>query len=132
MKSQSEEDRKKGLVAKVLNSQYDAQVQEYVMGLVASDRLSKFIAANKLSSFWRLILRFEPVYQVQILRSIEDGYSDATGYGGWANYDIFATIVYNLCLYLQDIEPKLIARRILEGCADIRYHAKDLLDSLPI
>ena len=132
LKSQSEEDRKKGLVAKVLNSQYDAQVQEYVMGLVASDRLSKFIAANKLSSFWRLILRFEPVYQVQILRSIEDGYSDATGYGGWANYDIFATIVYNLCLHLQDIEPKLIARRILEGCADIRYHAKDLLDSLPI
>lgn len=131
LKSQSEEDGKKGLVAKVLNSEYDAQVQDYVMGLVASDRLSKFIVANKLSSFWRLVLRFESVYQVQILNSIEDGYAGATGYGGWANYDIFATIAYNLCLHLQDIEPKAIARRILEGCADIRYRAKDLLDSLP-
>lgn len=58
LKSQSEEDRRKGLVTKVLNNQYDAQVQDYVMGLVASDRLSKFIVANKLSSFWKLILRF--------------------------------------------------------------------------
>ena len=118
-------------MAKVLNSEYDAQVQDYVMGLIASDRLSKFIVANKLSSFWRLVLRFESVYQIQILNSIEDGYVEATGYGGWANYDIFATIAYNLCLHLQDIEPKAIARRILEGCADIRYRAKDLLDSLP-
>ena len=79
----------------------------------------------------RFVLRFETVYQVQILTSIEDNYSDATGYGGWGNYDIFATIAYNLCLQSRDVEPKRIARRILEGCANIRYRAKDLLDSLP-
>ena len=131
LKAQSEEDRKRGIITKIINSQYDTQVQEYILGMVASGRLSKFIVANKLSSFWKLVLRFETIYQVQILKSIEDGYSDATGYGGWGNYDIFATIAYNLCLKLNDIEPKAIARRILEGCADIRYHAKDLLDSLP-
>lgn len=131
LKSQSEEDRKKGIISKILNNHYDSQVQEYILKLVASDRLSKFIVTNKLSSFWKLVLQFETVYQVQILKSIEDGYSNATGYGGWSNYDIFATIAYNLCLKLSEIEPKAIARRILEGCADIRYHAKDLLDSLP-
>lgn len=131
LKTQSEEDRKKNTIHKVLNSQYDVQVHDYVMGLVSSDRLSKFIVANKLSSFWKLVLRFETVYQVQILTSIEDNYSDATGYGGWGNYDIFASIAYNLCLQLKDAEPKRIARRILEGCANIRYRAKDLLDSLP-
>ncbi len=131
LRDQSEEDRKKGIVARILNSQHDAQVQEYIVGLVSSERLSRFIVANKLSSFWRLILKFESVYQIQILNSIEDGYSDATGYGGWGNYDIFATIAYNLCLHLSDIEARKIARRILEGCANIRYHAKNLLDSLP-
>lgn len=131
LKAQSEEDRKRGIITKIINSQYDTQVQEYILGMAASGRLSRFIVANKLSSFWKLVLRFETIYQVQILKSIEDGYSDATGYGGWGNYDIFATIAYNLCLKLNDIEPKAIARRILEGCADIRYHAKDLLDSLP-
>ena len=131
LKAQSEEERKRGIITKIINSQYDTQVQEYILGMAASGRLSRFIVANKLSSFWKLVLRFETIYQVQILKSIEDGYSDATGYGGWGNYDIFATIAYNLCLKLNDIEPKAIARRILEGCADIRYHAKDLLDSLP-
>lgn len=131
LSAHSEEDQKKNTINKILNSQYDVQVHDYVMSMVASDRLSKFIVANKLSSFWKLILRFETVYQVQILNSIEDGYSDATGYGGWGNYDIFAVIAYKLCLQSKDSEPKRIARRILEGCADIRYRAKDLLDSLP-
>lgn len=131
LKLQSDEDRKKGLITKILNSQYDVHVQEFVMGMVSSDRLSKFIVTNKLTSFWELILRFETVYQVQILKSIEGGYSNATGYGGWGNYDIFATVAYNLCLYLKDVEPQAIAKRILEGCANIRYHAKNLLDSLP-
>lgn len=131
LSAHSEEDQKKNTINKILNSQYDVQVHDYVMSMVASDRLSKFIVAHKLSSFWKLILRFETVHQVQILNSIEDGYSDATGYGGWGNYDIFAVIAYNLCLQSKDSEPKRIARRILEGCADIRYRAKDLLDSLP-
>ena len=132
LNAQSEEDRKRGIVSKILNNQYDVQVQEYIIGLVESDRLSKFIVANKLQSFWKLILRFESVYQVQILRSIETGYSAATGYGGWANYDIFATVAYNLCIHLPDGEPKAIARHILEGCANIRYYAQDLLERLPI
>jgi len=130
LNSQSEEDKKKSTINKILNSQYDVQVHEYIMGLVASDRLSKFIVANRISSFWKLILRFETVYQIQILKSIEEGFADATGYGGWGNYDIFATIAYNLCLYLKEIEPRNIAKHILEKCATIRYRAKDLLDRL--
>lgn len=130
LKARSDNDCKRGIVSKILNGQYDVQVHEYIMGMVASDRLSKFIVTHKLSNFWRLILKFETLYQVQILTSIQRGYADATGYGRWANYDIFATIAYNLCLSLVEIEPRNVALSILEGCADVRYHAKDLLDSL--
>lgn len=131
LSAQSEEDRKKNTITKILNSQYDAQVHAYIMGMVESNRLSRFIVVNKLSSFWKLVLRFETLYQVQILNSIQQGYSDATGYGGWGNYDYFAIIAYNLCLHLKDAEPRMIAKSILEGCASIRYRAQDLLNSLP-
>ena len=100
------------------------------MKLVASDQLSKFIVANKLSSFWKLLLKFEAVYQRQILQSIEQGYVDATGYGGWNNYDIFASISYNAYLKLDSHELKALAKSILEGCANVRYGAKALLDGL--
>lgn len=118
------------LLQKIRNNQYDALVHEHIMKLVASDQLSKFIVANKLSSFWKLLLKFEAVYQRQILQSIDQGYVDATGYGGWNNYDIFASISYNAYLKLDSHELKALAKSILEGCANVRYGAKALLDGL--
>ena len=131
LKLQSEEDQKKDVATRILNNTLDVQVHEAVMGMVTSGKLSKFIVRNKLSSFWKLVLKFEPVYQIEILKSIEDDYIDATGYGGWQNYDIFAKIAYNLCLQVEDTTAKSIAKRILQGCASVRYSAQDLLDRLP-
>lgn len=130
LKAQAVEDEHEVLLRNIRNNQYDVLVHEYIMKLVASDQLSKFIVANKLSYFWKLLLKFEAVYQRQILQSIEQGYVDATGYGGWSNYDIFASISYNSYLKLDSHELKTLARSILEGCANVRYHAKELLDGL--
>lgn len=130
LKAQSEKQNKSNAINRILNSQYDIKVHEYIMDLVSSDKLSNFIVTYKLSSLWKIIIKFESVYQIQILSSIEKGYAEATGYGGWGNYDIFSRIAYNLCLQLKDMEAKNIARKILEGCAEIRYEAKKLLDQL--
>lgn len=119
-------------INKILNNLYDAQVHEFIIGLTETDNISKFIVEHGLSSFWKLVLKFESVYQLKILQSISYNYSEATGYRGWTNYDIFSQISYELCMQLEYFsEARKVARSILEGCADRRYSARDLLDKLP-
>jgi hypothetical protein len=130
LKSQGQEERKQNAINKILNEQYDTQVHELILDLVSTDRLSRFIVTHKLFSFAKVVMKFESVYQVKILNSIFLGYAEATGYGGWSNYDIFAQIAYDLCLDLKDTKVKKIARSILEECANIRYEAKSLLERL--
>lgn len=130
LKSQGQEESRQNAINKILNGQYDVQVHEYILDLVNTDRLNNFIVTYKLSSFGEIVMRFESVYQAKILHSISLGYAEATGYGGWSNYDIFARIAYNLCINLKDAEVKRIAKSILEECATIRYEAKNLLERL--
>lgn len=131
LKDQGQEENRKNTINKILNNQYDSQVHEYIIDLVGADKLSKFIVNHKLSSFGKLVMKFESVYQKEILRNISSGYSEATGYGGWSNYDIFAKIAYYLCTNLKDLETRKIAKSILEECAKIRYEANNLLERLP-
>lgn len=131
LKNQGQEENKQNAISKILNNNYDAQVHDFIIDLVSAEKLSKFIVTHKLSSFSRLINRFENVYQLRILQSISSGYTEATGYGGWSNYDIFANIAYEICLMQKEIKVKQIAKDILEECAKIRYKAKDLYDKLP-
>ncbi|MCD1257644.1 protein kinase family protein [Paenibacillus athensensis] len=131
LKNQAQIEDKQSVINNILNNHYDVQVHQYIMDLVDTERISKFIVDHKLSSFWQMILKFEVGYQIKILQSIIRNYSEATGYGGWANYDIFAQIAYYLCLNLEDLEAKTIARELLQGCANIRYNAKKLLEKLP-
>lgn len=130
LKSHGREEERQVAINKILNNRYDVQVHDFIMELVNADRISKFIVTHKLFSFGKLLIRFESVYQRKILQTISNSYANATGYGGWNNYDIFAEISYDLCLALEDLEAKKIARNILEECADIRYTAKDLLEKI--
>lgn len=130
LKSQGQEELKQNAINKILNGQYDTQVHEFILDLVNTDRLNRFIVKRKLLSFAKIVMKFESVYQSKILNSISLGYAEATGYNGWSNYDIFARIAYDLCLNLKDTEVKKIARSILDECANIRYEAKTLLEQL--
>jgi hypothetical protein len=85
LKSKNQEESRAAALNKILNGHYDSQVHEYIMDLVDSDKISKFIVTHKLSSFGKIIMQFESGYQIRILQSIEYGYSEATGYGGWSN-----------------------------------------------
>jgi eukaryotic-like serine/threonine-protein kinase len=131
LKNKSKEANRKNVINKILNNLYDAQVHEFVMDLIETNKISKFIVAHKLSSFGKVIVKFESVYQREMLQAISHGYREATGYGGWSNYDIFAQIAYYLCTSLKDLEAQNIARSILGECANIRYTAKGLLERLP-
>ncbi|SFM42255.1 Serine/threonine protein kinase [Paenibacillus sp. 1_12] len=131
LKDQNQAENKQNTINKILNNHYDAQVHDFIIGITESDRISKFIVEHRLSTFWKLVLRFEIGYQAKILQSILYNYSEATGYGGWTNYDIFAQISFNLCMNLEDLEIRKIARNILEGCAGVRYSAQNLLERLP-
>lgn len=130
LKNQNQKESRNLTIEKILNNHYDTQVHEFVGGLVDSDRISKFIVTHKLSSFGKIIEQFESGYQIKIIQSIAYGYSEATGYGEWSNYDIFADIAYYLCKNSQDREVVDIAKSVLEECASIRYSANDLLEKL--
>lgn len=131
LRNQDQVESKQSAINKILNSYYDVHVHEYILDLVETDKISRFVVEHRLSSFWELVLRFESGYQAKILQSISYNYAEATGYGGWSNYDIFAQIAYNLCLNLEDLEVRKFARSMLEECAGIRYYAQNLLDKLP-
>lgn len=51
LKAQTVEDDRMSLIQKIRNNQYDVLVHDYIIKLVASGQLSKFIVANKLSAF---------------------------------------------------------------------------------
>lgn len=126
-----QEEQVKETINSILNNICNVSVQDFIMNLVESGRLSEFIVKHKLINFGQLVMQFESVYQERILNSMLADYSAATGYGGWANYEIFGRIAYQLCLNIQDIEIKILARRLLEECAQIRKEVKVLLDRLP-
>lgn len=131
LKNQGQEEEHQNIINKIINNQYDSSVHDFIIDLTNNDTLSKFIVSHKLSELGILILRFEVVYQEKILSSICADYVEATGYGGWANYDIFTQISYYLCINSEEVEIKRIAKSILEECALIRYEAKNLFDRLP-
>lgn len=118
------------ITKQIINNQYDSTVHDYIMDLVNNNRLCKFIIKYKLYDFGKLIIQFETVYQIKILTIIKKNFSEATGYGGWENYDIFSQIAYYLCSNLQEITAKNIAYSILERCAHIRFSAQNLLEKL--
>ncbi|MBX4267546.1 protein kinase family protein [Clostridium estertheticum] len=132
LKNQGKEDIKQETVNKILNYKYDCHVHDLILDLVNTDKLSKFIVQHQLYEFGNVIFEFESVYQEKILHSISNGFIDATGFGGWSNYDIFAQIAYYIYVNSIELQIKKIAKNILEACASKRFGAEKLLDSLEL
>lgn len=120
----------KEAIQKVEEGQYDVQVHKHILKLVKLDKLNKFIVDHNLSSFASILLFFESPYQSKILNNILSGYTEATGFNGWPNYDIFARIAYNIYIKSKDDGIKKIAKDILSGCAEYRFEAQGLLEKI--
>ena len=107
-------------------------VQEYVNSLLSNEQLANYIVEKQLYSFCELLLKFSTSIQEKILIHINNSYSNATGYGQWHNYDLFASIAYNYIQNSTELKLQKISFSILEDCANIRYNANNLFETIKL
>ncbi|BBF42810.1 serine/threonine protein kinase PrkC, regulator of stationary phase [Lachnospiraceae bacterium KM106-2] len=110
---------------------YSLAVEEYITKLASNEILSSQIVSNSWTKFPEVLQKCDVSNQVEIIRSIYSNYVEATGYGGWKNYDIFASIAYDIVINQFEREIKQVALNILENCAEVRFSAQNLLDRVP-
>lgn len=130
LKEQNGYFREKEILEKIQNGIFDMQVNEHLINLVKSDRICDYLVKYKLSSFGKIILQMKQIDQLSILEKINHGYEEATGYGKFENYDIFAKIAHDICLNTSEKKIYSIAKVILEGCAQYRFSAEKYLEKL--
>ena len=107
-----------------------AKEASYISKLLSQEELCNYIVKHKLYNFSNIILQYNPVEQLKIMGVIDMGYAASTGYGHFENYDIYAQIAYQVYKKSTDIGIKRSAKSILEGCANIRWKANDLLQEI--
>jgi len=128
----SEEDRIILLEKDIKNGVNSPDVEEFILKLSSQGQVSNYIVKKHLSNFWKLLIEFKDSNQAVLLSDIDETYSEATGYGNFQNYDLFAGIMYNYIRKVTDLRLQRIAYSVLEGCASYRYNAKDYLDEINI
>lgn len=106
--------------------------EEFVMRLMRQGQLSNYIVRKQLYMFWKILIQFSEIDQVALLNEIDRSYSEATGYGHFENYDLFAGIAYSVIRNSTDVKVQKRAYSILEGCANYRYNASDYLNEINI
>ncbi|MGY1465605.1 protein kinase domain-containing protein (plasmid) [Bacillus toyonensis] len=121
---------KEEVLVKIQNDIMDIQVNEYTKELVKADKICDYIVKNKLDHFGVIILKFDQVDQIEILKAIEYNYEESTGYGHFENYDVFANIAFRICFETKEEKIYQLARSILEGCAQYRFSSANLLTEL--
>lgn len=126
----SKEEEKEIIINDIITGKYNIKVHDFILDLVKKSNIGKFIVKYDLHNFEEIILNFEIIQQRRIINAIENEFEEATGYNGWINYDIFADISYHLYKNSNDNNVKSVSKNILSICADIRYHAADLLKEL--
>ncbi|SHK01023.1 hypothetical protein [Hespellia stercorisuis] len=113
------------------NGIYNVNVETYLLKLVSNDKLSAQIVSNNWNMISEVICKCDNENQLKIAINIQDTFVNATGYGGWENYDLFARLAYNIVQESDILSVRKVAYEILDHCASVRYGAKDLLDDLP-
>lgn len=107
---------------------FDVETYNKILKILKDDLIAKFIVKYNLNNFGDFILKFEETNQIKLLNSIDNNYVEATGYGGWENYDLFGRIAYDVAINSKNEIIKNKAKIILEDCTKIRYNLQDLLD----
>lgn len=114
----------------MVKGEYSPDVEKYILTLIDNNQLSYALVEHKDYQMSRILLQMDEVDQENALKSIDDNYAEATGYGHFENYDRFGDIMYTFILNSKNISLQRAATRILEGCASYRYHSKELLDTV--
>ncbi len=127
IKEISEEDKMKRIETKMKRGEISSEVEEFVTNLLRQNQLSHFLVRKQLYNFGKLLLEFNETDQHTILSEMNDNYSEATGYGQFQNYDLFATIANHVIRHSSNIKIQNKAYELLEGCAKYRYSAANYL-----
>ncbi|WP_307903880.1 toll/interleukin-1 receptor domain-containing protein [Haliovirga abyssi] len=113
---------------KVKKGLFDSEVYSKILKILEEDLIAKFIVKYHLNNFGKIIIKFEEINQIKILDSIDSNYVQATGYGGWDNYDLFGKTAYDVGMGTENEVIKKRAKLILENCANIKCNLEELLD----
>jgi len=124
------EDKLERIETNIQKGLISPDVENFIKELSKQEQLSAYIVSKQLYHFWKLLLEFSEVDQIALLNSIEETYSNATGYGHFENYDLFGSIMYNLIRKTDKVRVRKIAYTILEGCSKYRYKANDYLKEI--
>ncbi len=110
---------------------YDTSIEHYLLELAEKKKISTQIVANRWLNLAEILLKCDTSNQEKILRAISITFIQATGYNGWKNYDLFATITYTMVIRSEMPIVIKLAYSILEECAKHRFAADRLLLSVP-
>ena len=132
VKEISEEEKIKNIEENLQRGEISKDVEEFVMRLMRQEQLSNYIVRKQLYTFWKVLIQFNEIDQLALLGEIDRTYSEATVYGHFENYDLFAGIAYNVIRNSANMKIQRRAYSILEGCASYRYNASDYLKEINI
>lgn len=118
------------IINDIKSSVYNINVRKFLFDLLEEKSICDFLVKYRLSNFNNIILELADEDQIKILREIEDGFVEATGYGGFENYDIFAKISYEICKKSKIKSIVDIAMCILRVCGDYRYEANTYYENI--
>lgn len=111
---------------KIKNYEFDSRVEVFISKQLENRTLADFIVQNVLMGFTNIIIKCSDTMKRDIWENISENYVDATGYGGFANYDTFAEIAMD---YIYCEEENIILRKkamsVLKGCSQYRFKAYD-------
>ena len=128
----SEEEKIQNIEVYLQQGEISKDVEEFVMRLMRQEQLSNYIVRKQLYSFWKVLIQFNEIDQLTLLGEIDRTYSEATGYGHFENYDLFAGVAYNVIRNSNNVKIQKKAYSVLEGCARYRYNDSDYLNEINI
>ena len=110
VKEISEEEKIKNIEENLQRGEISKDVEEFVMRLMRQEQLSNYIVRKQLYTFWKVLIQFNEIDQLALLGEIDRTYSEATGYGHFENYDLFAMIFFQRGLFAPP--PQILVRSI--------------------
>ena len=117
---------------KIAKAEISPDVEEFIVDLLKQEQLSIYVVKRQLYNFGKLLLQFNETDQVAAFKKMNINYSEATGYGHFENYDIFATISDYVIRNSNNIVVQRSAYNLLKGCAQYRYSADKFLSEIDI
>ena len=130
--NENEEIERADIIRNLQKGILTSKEEQYIRKLISRDELCNCIVRYKLRDFGKIIIQVPILEMTEIMRNLEQGYVESTGYMQFANYDIYGDIAYYVYTNTKDVEIKKIAKNILEVCASYRWNVQKLLDRINI